>query len=290
MEQGGARRLASDLRGIIRRMYISNLVRAALVAAVVAAVPATGSAQVFVGVGVTIAPPAIPVYAQPAAPAPNYIWQPGYWAWGSGGYYWVPGTWVVAPSVGLLWTPGYWGWNNNAYFWHRGYWGSTVGFYGGVNYGFGYFGTGYVGGRWDGRVFRYNTAVTRVNTTVIHNTYNDKTVVYRDNHVRTGYSGPHGGIDARPTQGQIAARDRGEAPTSAQQYHQQMASEDRNHLSTVNGGRPNTGAVSHPYSANNRPAHAAPVTNADRQAAQRHVAPPQGQHNNGNNNDHGPPR
>ena len=30
---------------------------------------------------------------------------------------------------------------------------------------------------WEGNIFRYNTAVTRVNTTVIHNTYVDSTVV-----------------------------------------------------------------------------------------------------------------
>lgn len=81
-------------------------------------------AQVVVGIGVSIAPPAIPVYVQPACPAANYIWEPGYWAWGAGGYYWVPGTWVAAPGVGLLWTPGWWGWDSNAYYWHRGLLGS----------------------------------------------------------------------------------------------------------------------------------------------------------------------
>jgi hypothetical protein len=271
-------------------MYVSNLVRAALVAAIVAAVPAAGSAQVTVGVGVTIAPPAIPVYVQPLAPAPNYMWQPGYWAWGPGGYFWVPGTWVVAPAVGLLWTPGFWGWNNGAFFWHRGYWGPTVGFYGGINYGFGYFGSGFVGGRWDGPVFRYNTAIMRVNTTVIHNTFHDTTVVVHNNN-RTGFNGGHGGIQAHPTQEQIASREHGEGMTSAQTYHRQVASEDRNHLYTVNNGHPNTAAVSRPFSSTNRPEHSAPITNSDKQAAQRHVAPPQGQHNN-NNNSHNnkPPR
>ena len=54
------------------------------------------------------------------------------------GYYWVPGTWVEPPAEGLLWTPGYWGWGNGAYVWNAGYWGPTVGFYGGIDYGFGY--------------------------------------------------------------------------------------------------------------------------------------------------------
>ena len=65
-------------------------------------------------------------------------------------YYWVPGTWVLAPEVGYLWTPAWWGWSGGAYLFHAGWWGPHVGFYGGISYGFGYFGHGYEGGRWDG--------------------------------------------------------------------------------------------------------------------------------------------
>ena len=242
-----------------------------------AALPATSSAQVFVGIGVGIPPPAIPVYVQPPCPTPNFIWQPGYWAWGPGGYYWVPGTWVAPLGIGLLWTPGYWGWNSGAYYWHRGYWGPTVGFYGGINYGFGYFGTGFVGGSWHGSVFRYNTAVTRVNTTVIHNTYIDRSVVVK-NYNRTSFNGGHGGINAYPSRDEIMSRKHGMAPTSGQMNHETISSQDRNKLSTVNQGHPHTAAVTHPYSAYNRPPNFTPVTSADRQKAQQHVAP-QGQHN-----------
>ena len=49
-----------------------------------------------------------------------------------------PGVWVEPPQPGLLWTPGYWGFVNGAYLFHRGYWGAQIGFYGGINYGFGY--------------------------------------------------------------------------------------------------------------------------------------------------------
>ena len=45
-----------------------------------------------VGVSINIAPPVLPVYVQPACPGIGYIWTPGYWAWGSDDYYWVPGT------------------------------------------------------------------------------------------------------------------------------------------------------------------------------------------------------
>lgn len=257
-------------------MMFSKFMRAALIAGIVSSVPMTSSAQAFVGIGITIAPPAIPVYVQAAAPAPNYIWEPGYWAWGPGGYYWVPGTWVLAPAIGLVWTPGYWGWLSGAYYWRPGYWGNTVGFYGGINYGFGYYGTGYVGGGWYGNVYRYNTAITNVNRVVIHNTYVDRTLVVNDyDRSRVGYNGGHGGVHARPAEGQIEARQHGQAPTSEQRYHEEMAGQDRNHLSTVNYGHPHTGAVAHPYSESNRPAHFTPVTDADRQAAQQHVAAPQ---------------
>src|SRR5271155_4006072 len=112
--------------------------------------PAVSQAQVAVGISVHVGPPALPVYAQPEIPAPGYLWTPGYWAYGPGGYYWVPGTWVEPPSVGLLWTPGYWGWGSGVYLWHGGYWGPHVGFYGGINYGYGYTGVGFAGGYWRG--------------------------------------------------------------------------------------------------------------------------------------------
>ena len=68
--------------------------------------------------------------------------SPCYWAWAPGEYYRVPGTWVRPPTVGLLWRPGYRGYAVNVYLWNRGGWGPHVGFYGGVNYGFGYVGIG----------------------------------------------------------------------------------------------------------------------------------------------------
>ena len=165
-----------------------------------ALIPASSSAAVFISVG--FAPPVLPVYVQPPCPEPGWMWTPGYWAYGDDGYYWVPGTWVPAPYVGALWTPGYWGWGGGLYVWHPGYWGPHVGYYGGVNYGFGYMGIGFVGGMWAGGAFRYNTAVMRVNTTVIHNTYVDNTIVrnntvVNDRHV--AYSGGPGGINHQPT-------------------------------------------------------------------------------------------
>jgi hypothetical protein len=105
--------------------------------------------------GIEQAPPAIPDYQQPESPGDGYIWTPGYWAWTADGYEWVNGAWVAAPYTGALWTPGYWGYNDG-YFWNTGYWGPVVGYYGGINYGFGYFGIGFYGGYWGGGRFWYN--------------------------------------------------------------------------------------------------------------------------------------
>ncbi|RFS20232.1 colicin transporter [Chitinophaga silvatica] len=145
--------------------------------------------QSGVTVQATIAPPPIPEYVQPACPGDGYIWVPGYWAWGSSGYYWVPGVWVLPPAIGLLWTPGYWAFYGGHYGWHPGYWGHSVGYYGGINYGFGYFGTGFYGGRWENGHFMYNSAVWRVGNNV-RNTYVNNVNIHNTN--RSSFNGPSG--------------------------------------------------------------------------------------------------
>jgi hypothetical protein len=126
-----------------------------------------------VSISVNMAPPPLPLYAQPSIPGDGYLWTPGYWAWDpdDGDYTWVPGTWVMPPSEGLLWTPGYWAYANQGYGWHRGYWGSRVGYYGGLNYGYGYNGSGYDGGRWERGHFRYNSAVNNLPSGRVHDVY-----------------------------------------------------------------------------------------------------------------------
>ena len=180
-------------------------------------------AQVGVGISVNFGPPPLPVYEQPLCPVDGYLWTPGYWAYDDeDGYYWVPGTWVEAPQVGFLWTPAYWGWGGNAFFFHEGYWGPEVGFYGGINYGFGYGGVGYEGGRWEGNHFSYNTYVTQVNTTIIHNTYNTRVTNVSESHV--SYSGGNGGVEAHPTSQQESyASQRHVGPVAAQTQHVQAA-------------------------------------------------------------------
>jgi hypothetical protein len=210
-------------------------------------VPSISQAQIAVGVSVHVGPPALPVYAQPICPGPGYIWTPGYWAYGDDDYYWVPGTWIMPPAYGLLWTPGYWGWNEGVYIWHPGYWGHHVGFYGGINYGFGYTGVGFVGGEWRGRVFHYNTAVTNVNTTIIHNTYH--TTVINNTHVvnHVSFNGGPGGISARPGRGEMVAEREHHTPaTMLQTQHEHAAGRDRAFRASENHGRPEMAATSRP--------------------------------------------
>jgi hypothetical protein len=203
------------------------------------------SAQISVGISVHIAPPILPVYVQPACPEPGFIWTPGYWAWSDGGYYWVPGTWIAPPAVGLLWTPGYWGWGGGAYLWHAGYWGPHVGFYGGVNYGFGYGGVGFVGGEWRGGAFFYNRAVANV-TNVHVNVYNN-VVVNNTTVNRVSFNGGAGGIAARPTAAEMQAEhDHHVVGTALQMQHEQQASHNEAMRASVNGGRPSIAATGRP--------------------------------------------
>jgi len=179
-------------------------------------------------ISVNVAPPAIAVFDQPPCPGDGYIWTPGYYQYGDYGYYWVPGNWVMPPSVGVLWTPGYWGFAGGHYLWHEGYWGQTVGFYGGVNYGNGYFGSGFNGGRWQGGVFHHNTVITNVDRNNVHNTYVDRTVVKPVTGPNHAFNGK-GGSQARPShEEEAAAKAPHQGPTPAQTPHAQEA--HNNHL------------------------------------------------------------
>jgi len=255
-------------------MHKNHVMCLVFLALLMLALPASSSAQISVGVAIHIGPPALPVYVQPVCPAAGFIWTPGYWAYGEAGYYWVPGTWVAAPRPGLLWTPGYWGWAGGAYAWHGGYWGPHVGFYGGVNYGFGYGGVGFVGGRWNGGVFAYNSAVMNVNTTVVHNTYVDKTVVVNNTTVnRVSYNGGTGGTTAQPTAAERAAENEKHTPaTSEQRNHEHAASTNKSLLASENHGHPAVAATSKPgqftghgvvAAKSENVAHAASTKNAD---------------------------
>jgi hypothetical protein len=238
---------------------------------------AIASAQVSIGISVHLAPPALPVYEQPDMPAPGYLWVPGYWAWGDdGGYYWVPGTWVQPPQSGLLWTPGYWGWSDGAYVWHEGYWGPEVGFYGGVDYGFGYGPHGYDGGYWNHGQLYYNSAVNRIppGLRVAH--------VYR--HAipgggapgRASFNGGHGGVQVRPTVAQLSAEhERHVMPIGAQRQLADSAHHDQALRADYNHGHPGIAVTPRPEAFARPGGEAArgPTTRSDEQGSRFGRAP-----------------
>jgi hypothetical protein len=221
----------NTFRRSVRLARVSFLVLSAAVAA-----PSQAPAQWAV-VRIMVAPPPLPYYEQPAMPGAGYMWTPGYWAWDNGDYYWVPGTWVEPPAVGMLWTPGYWICRNDLYYWNPGYWGEHVGFYGGVNYGYGYTGSGYAGGYWNGTDFNYNSTVNNFGDVSVSNAY-EQTVV-DDNTTTVSFNGGVGGTTAMPNQDELrATQERHFSATMLQVQHQAAASADTELRASINGGHP----------------------------------------------------
>jgi hypothetical protein len=225
----GFKRLTLPKLLLATTMLASPLVVAALI-------PAT--AQVEVGITVAVAPPILPVYDQPPLPGAGYVWTPGYWLWTEAvGYYWVPGTWVEPPSLGVLWTPPYWGWANGAYVFHDGYWGPHVGFYGGVDYGYGYGGVGFQGGRWEGDRFAYNRTVNNFGSVKVTDFYAQPVTVSGNSHV--SYAGGIGGIKSEPTPAErLAEHDHHVAATTEQAGHVAAAAKDPALAASHNNGHP----------------------------------------------------
>ena len=197
----------------------------------------------------TEAPPPLPDYDQPPAPGDGYIWTPGYWAWGPGGYFWVPGAWVEPPYMGALWTPGYWGFYGGRYLFYPGYWGLHIGFYGGINYGFGYVGFGYEGGYWNGGHFFYNRVYNNVNVRTVHNVYSYHANVHVNTASRASYRGPSG-VQSSPRPAERAAWHEPTAPRmNTQVQHAQTYQSRPGQQASHNNGRPATPAVSRPIPA-----------------------------------------
>jgi len=220
---------------MINSKYFS--LRSGLLAATILASPLLldhAKAQPVIGISITIAPPLLPVYVQPPMPEMGYVWTPGYWAYGAVGYYWIPGAWIQPPEVGYLWTPPYWGWNNGYYAFNPGYWGRHVGYYGGVNYGYGYGGNGYDGGRWNGQHFEYNRAANNFGSVHVVNAYQSNLTVV--NHTNVSYTGGAGGLRTEPSaQDRQAAHDSHIAPTTDQVRHVDAAMANPDYTSHNNG-------------------------------------------------------
>jgi hypothetical protein len=170
---------------------------------------------------ITIAPPALPVYVQPDPPDPSYIWTPGHWRYDHFfmDYYWVPGTWVAAPAPGLLWTPGYWYWRGGNFVFSDGYWGPHIGFYGGINYGFGYEGHGF---------YRHHGEEHSTNNT-------------------SSFNGGPGGVKAQPTpEERVAMKEKHTPATAEQKKHVQMSRQNPALRASANHGKPAIAATAKP--------------------------------------------
>ena len=213
-------------------------------------------------------PPPLPEYNQPPIPGDNYYWTPGYWSYANSGYYWVPGAWVVAPWVDALWTPPYWSYEGRHYRWHSGYWGPHIGFYGGINYGFGYTGRGYYGAYWRNGALNYNRTVNNINPAVVHNVYNYS--VPRNNDNRVSYNGGQGGINVRPTPQEIAVvHDPRTPPVSAQVQFARQSAANRAQFASAGHAQPASLVAEKPLATSYRaPAPRPPA------AAMRAVAAP----------------
>lgn len=196
---------------------------------------------------VNVAPPPLPSYAQLIIPQDGYLWVPGFWAWREAvpDYYWVPGTWVQPPQRGLLWTPAYWSRVDGGYVFHAGYWAEQVGFYGGIDYGYGYSGDGYQGGRWENGAFFYNRAVNNLGSLNIENVY-DAAIATDNKAVRVSFNGGSRGTTARPSEQQEAlTNERHVEATAEQRKHFELVAMDRALYSRLNHGEPGVAATPH---------------------------------------------
>src|SRR5271170_4821101 len=228
------------------RASIRNLLAAVFIIVPMLTLP-VAQAQIGVGVSIRIAPPALPVYEQPALPAP-----------------------------GVLWTPGYWGYEGGVYGWRGGYWGPHIGFYGGVNYGFGYGGVGFAGGEWRGGAFAYNSAVANFGSVHVTNVYENRTIVTQNTVINNEHVSFNGGVgiqaQASATEMQ-AANEQHIQPTANQVQHQNFAAQDRSQLASVNHGTPGTPAASNVnayHQVAQQHAQSQPISAADRTAGQNY--------------------
>ena len=237
-------------------------------------------AQIDISVSVGLPPPALPEYDQPAIPADGYMWTPGYWAWNpnQNDYYWVPGTWVNAPYVGALWTPGYWEMSDNQYRWNRGYWGDHIGYYGGINYGFGYAGVGYQGGYWNRGAFSYNRSVNNVSNVHVTNVYNTRITNVQNS--RVSFNGGRAGVQMTPTKSEqiinSMPHNRGaEHITEKQTQHETMAGAQPEQHYANNHGVPKVAATPEAGSYDtNRNAAAREASRPAPKSEQRHAERP----------------
>ncbi len=98
-------------------------------------------------------------------------------------------------------------------------------------------------GAGSGDTFRYNTAVSRVNTKVIHNTYVDRAFARNARGTRASFNGPGGVRVKANAKEQAAANAEHVGPTSSQQSRVTAAANDPALHAGNNKGKPKATAV-----------------------------------------------
>ena len=145
---------------------------------------------------------------------------------------------MLPPAIGLLWTPGYWAWDDGVYLYDAGYWGPRVGFYGGISYGFGYWGHGYDGGYWRGRTFYYNRVYNNIGGLHINALYERRVPGDRRGGRASYNGGPGGVVAAKSADERLADRDAHIPATADQIRRSRDAGANPALRASVNHGHP----------------------------------------------------
>ena len=194
----------------------------------------------------TSRPHRCPSMSSPRPPRPTISGPPATGTGVPAGYYWI-----LAPGVRSLLRrpldPRLLGLCHNRLGFHRGFWGPHIGFYGGINYGFGYTGVGYHGGYWRGNNFYYNRSVNRVNTNITTSTTAPSSSTTSTASPTTAAEAASPTDHGQPRSKPCAAREPRPCPlrssTSAKQH------KNRQQFYNVNRGRPAMVAAPRPIAA-----------------------------------------
>jgi hypothetical protein len=90
--------------------------------ALIVTVPA--KAQLHVGLGINIGPPAPRTETVKIAPSPDHVWVAGYYRWHPKRhvYIWQPGRWEKPPRPHQAWIMGHWEQRNHEWVYFEGHW------------------------------------------------------------------------------------------------------------------------------------------------------------------------
>ncbi len=103
---------------------MKSMIRGALLAASLAAMPL----GVAMPLGAAFAQPAYPplppprVERVPPPPGGAYIWEPGHWQWDGVRYAWEPGHYIARRAEYRRWEPGHWAARGGAWVWVPPHW------------------------------------------------------------------------------------------------------------------------------------------------------------------------